>query len=100
MTSVELQGLVPHELRHTAASLAIKSGANIKVVQTMLGHASATMRWDLYGHLYDGDLDNVPSGWTRLARSCCKQIVSKSADVVTLDAAILSLTWRFTSPPS
>ena len=54
-----LSGLVPHALRHTAASLAIRSGANIKVVQTMMGHASATMTWDRYGHLYDDDLDNV-----------------------------------------
>ena len=57
--TVGLGGLVPHELRHTAASLAIRSGANIKVVQTMMGHASATMTWDLYGHLYDDDLNNV-----------------------------------------
>jgi integrase len=28
--------------RHTAASLAIQAGANPKVVQRMLGHASAT----------------------------------------------------------
>ncbi|HET7386177.1 MAG TPA: tyrosine-type recombinase/integrase [Nocardioidaceae bacterium] len=57
--AVGLDGLVPHELRHTAASLAIRSGANIKVVQTMMGHASATMTWDRYGHLYDDDLDSV-----------------------------------------
>ncbi len=25
----------------------------------MLGHASATVTWDLYGHLYDDDLDRV-----------------------------------------
>lgn len=25
----------------------------------MLGHASATMTWDLYVHLYDEDLDDV-----------------------------------------
>ncbi len=57
--AVGLNGLVPHSLRHTAASLAIQAGANIKVVQSMLGHASATMTWDLYGHLYDDDLDQV-----------------------------------------
>jgi integrase len=32
-----------HALRHTAASLAISAGANPKVVQRMLGHASAAM---------------------------------------------------------
>ena len=54
-----LDGLTPHGLRHTAASLAIASGADVKVVQTMLGHASATMTLDLYGHLYADRLDEI-----------------------------------------
>lgn len=48
-----------HELRHTAASFAIASGANIKVVQQMLGHASAVMTLDLYGHPFADQLDEV-----------------------------------------
>jgi len=32
----------PHDLRHTAASLAVSAGANVKAVQKMLGHASST----------------------------------------------------------
>ena len=54
-----LEGLVPHELRHTAASLAIASGASIKGVQSMLGHASAAMTLDRYGHLFGDELDDV-----------------------------------------
>ena len=46
-----------HDLRHTAASLMISSGASIKAVQRQLGHASAAMTLDLYGHLYDDDLE-------------------------------------------
>ena len=57
--SVGLDGLVPHELRHTAASLAIASGANVKAVQAMLCHASATLTLDRYGHLFPDDLDAV-----------------------------------------
>jgi len=56
---VGLSGLVPHELRHTAASLAIASGASVKAVQSMLGHASAAMTLDRYGHLYEDELDAV-----------------------------------------
>jgi integrase len=48
-----------HALRHTAASLAISSGANVKVVQRMLGHASAAMTLDVYADLFDSDLDSV-----------------------------------------
>jgi integrase len=54
-----MPGLHPHELRHTAASLAIASGATVKVVQQMLGHKSATMTLDLYGHLYADQLDDL-----------------------------------------
>jgi integrase len=57
--AVGLDGLTPHALRHTAASLAIASGANVKVVQTMLGHQSATMTLDLYCHLLADQLDEV-----------------------------------------
>lgn len=56
---LNIAGLHPHELRHTAASLAIASGATIKVVQQMLGHKSATMTLDLYGHLYADQLDEL-----------------------------------------
>jgi integrase len=48
-----------HDLRHTAASLAISAGANVKVVQKMLGHASAAMTLDAYAGLFDDDLDTV-----------------------------------------
>jgi len=56
---VGLAGLTPHELRHTAASLAIASGASVKSVQRMLGHASAAMTLDVYSGLFDDDLDAV-----------------------------------------
>jgi hypothetical protein len=49
----------PHELRHTAASLAVAAGANVKAVQQMLGHASAAMTLDVYAGLFADDLDGV-----------------------------------------
>ena len=48
-----------HELRHTAASLMIATGANVKTVQAQLGHKTATMTLDQYGHLFPDDLDDV-----------------------------------------
>jgi hypothetical protein len=48
-----------HELRHTAASLAVAAGANVKAVQQMLGHASAAMTLDVYAGLFADDLDRV-----------------------------------------
>lgn len=51
--------VTPHDLRHTAASLAISAGANVKAVQRMLGHAKASMTLDVYADLFDTDLDAV-----------------------------------------
>ncbi|CAN5524386.1 hypothetical protein BH09ACT7_BH09ACT7_08540 [soil metagenome] len=51
--------ITAHALRHTAASLAISAGANVKVVQRMLGHASAAMTLDVYADLFDDDLTGV-----------------------------------------
>jgi integrase len=48
-----------HDLRHTAASLAISAGANIKAVQRSLGHASAAMTLGTYADLFDDDLEGV-----------------------------------------
>ncbi len=45
-----------HDLRHTAASLAISAGGSIMAIQRMLGHKDASMTLDRYGHLYDDDL--------------------------------------------
>ena len=55
-----------HDLRHTAASLAISAGANVKAVQRMLGHASAAMTLDVYADLFDDDLDAVGDALSRL----------------------------------
>ena len=51
--------ITPHDLRHTAASLAVSAGANVKAVQRMLGHAKASMTLDVYADLFDEDLDGV-----------------------------------------
>ena len=40
----------PHDLRHTAATVAIASGADIKSVQSLLGHATASFTLNVYTH--------------------------------------------------
>lgn len=47
----ELRRVRLHDLRHAHASHLILSGANIKVVQERLGHASVLITLDVYGHL-------------------------------------------------
>jgi integrase len=61
----EFRRVTPHDLRHTAASLAISAGANVKVVQRMLGHKSAKVTLDTYAALFPDDLDNVTEALSR-----------------------------------
>ena len=48
MKSAHLPDLSPHDLRHTCASLLLSSGADIKSVQEILGHADARTTLNFY----------------------------------------------------
>lgn len=54
-----------HDLRHPFATLALQGGLDVKTVQAWLGHASATLTLDLYGHFVTTDADRA--GLDRLA---------------------------------
>lgn len=71
--------VTPHDLRHTAASLAISAGANVKAVQRMLGHASAAMTLDTYADLFDRDAQAVADAHDqRLAGSAFAALAAKT----------------------
>lgn len=67
--------LTAHELRHTAASLMISSGAHVKTVQRQLGHKDASMTLNQYGHLYEDDLDVVADAMSMALFAECGQNV-------------------------
>jgi integrase len=48
-----------HELRHFYASLLIRHGESVKVVQARLGHASASETLDTYSHLWPDSDDRT-----------------------------------------
>ena len=64
----EFPVISPHDLRHTCASLAISAGANVKVLQTLLGHKTATLTLDRYGHLFPDDLGRIADAFDDAAR--------------------------------
>lgn len=68
-----------HELRHTASSLAIQAGANIKSLQNMLGHESAALTLDRYGHLFESDVEAVGIAINQLLTRDCGQSVGTDA---------------------
>lgn len=56
VVSVGKYGL--HALRHACASLWIEQGHNPKQIQTLMGHSSIKVTFDVYGHLFvDGEAD-------------------------------------------
>lgn len=52
-SSIGRPDLRPHDLRHTCATVAIAAGADIKSVQGLLGHATASFTLDIYAHTSD-----------------------------------------------
>lgn len=87
--AIGVEGFHAHGLRHTAASLAIASGAGVKVVQKMLGHKSATMTLDLYGHLFGDRLDEVADAMDAAARRAVSDVypLCTEGEVVNLGEA-------------
>jgi integrase len=71
-----------HDLRHTCASLAIAAGADVKVLQRMLGHSSAALTLDRYGHLMPGQAEQVAERLDAKAREATPATI---APVVALD---------------
>ena len=65
--AIGVESLTPHELRHTCASLAITGGANIRVLPTLLGHKTAMLTLDRYGHLFPDDLDRIADAFDAAA---------------------------------
>jgi integrase len=80
VTSATVHDFKLHALRHTAASLAIQAGANIKALQNMLGHESVGLTLDRYGHLYGSDVEAVGIAINNLLTRMCGQNVGTGAD--------------------
>lgn len=51
---IGLDDITFHSLRHTQATLLLSSGVDVKTVQLRLGHSSAAMTLDVYGHAISG----------------------------------------------
>ena len=49
-----MEGVTFHDLRHSHVALLIAAGEHVKVIQSRLGHSSARITLDVYGHLFDG----------------------------------------------
>jgi integrase len=66
LQSTNLAPLTIHDLRHTYASLARASGADLRYVQKTMGHSTPTVTANIYSDLYADELDTVATNLDRL----------------------------------
>ena len=59
LTATVPESMTFHDLRHFYASLLIRHGESVKVVQARLGHASASETLDTYSHLWPDSEDTT-----------------------------------------
>lgn len=66
LKKTQLSPLTIHDLRHTYASLARKSGADLRYVQKTMGHSTPTVTANIYSDLYADELDQVATNLDQL----------------------------------
>jgi hypothetical protein len=73
-------------------TVAISAGANVKVLQTLLGHKTATLTLDRYGHLFPDDLGRIADAFDTAAQAAADalrtirplQVLSSDGNLVEL----------------
>jgi hypothetical protein len=83
----QVQKIAPHDLRHTCASMAVSSGANVLAVSRMLGHKDPSITLRIDADLFDSDLDavavnldvKIASSVQKRVQSTCRPSVKASA---------------------
>src|SRR5262249_48348108 len=75
-----VQEITPHDLRHTCASLAVSSGANVLAVSRMFGHKDPSVTLRIYADLFDSDLDAVAVNLDAKIASSVQSVSKAPAD--------------------
>jgi integrase len=76
-----------HDLRHSAAAIAIQAGAHPKLIQAMLGHDSITTSLDRYGHLFSSVGEELARRVDELGRDSAAHLPrERREEVVSLGA--------------
>ena len=86
MKRAKVQPISPHDLRHSAASLAVSAGVNVLALARMLGHKDPSVTLRIYADLFDTDLDAIaatlhrmysPEMWAKRGQEGRYRIASK-----------------------
>lgn len=71
--------LTVHDLRHVAATNAIAAGADVKLVQQMLGHKDATETLNTYSHLWPSRVAEVITKVEKRRKKALRAALDKAA---------------------
>jgi integrase len=63
-----LDGLTPHELRHSCVALLISQGVGPKRIKAQLGHEDIRTTLSVYGHVFEGQRMSRRPRWTPRSR--------------------------------
>ncbi len=80
LQKTQLAPLTIHEPRHTYASLARASGADLRYVQKTMGHSTPTVTANICSDLYSDELDHVATNLDRLHDTAANQANGQEPD--------------------
>jgi integrase len=86
------EGIGFHALRHFYASMLIRHGESVKVVQDRLGHASAAETLDTYSHLWPDSEDRT--------RAAVDKVLGSEGSTRPISPEHLSAVGQSSTPPS
>ena len=69
-----------HDLRHSAATILLSMGVNIKVIQELLGHSDIAITLRVYGHLLPSMQQEVVDKWEGVFREVEEEDKGNAAD--------------------
>ena len=87
----DFERLTFHDLRHTAASLAIQGGANVKQVQNMLGHEDVTVTMNTYAWLFPWAIDDLGGRMSEASEQSRVQHLCSEADPMSACVVVLAV---------
>jgi len=77
---LELHGITPHVLRHTAATLVLKGSGDLVATSRLLGHSSVAVTGDTYCHLTNDDIRRAVNYHPLAGRQGDTHLIPESGD--------------------
>lgn len=97
LKAAEVKKIRIHDLRHTAASIAISAGATPNMVKEMLGHSDVQLTMRVYAHIFEADREKVAANVNKAVNEVHEMCIEPSVaeDMPSAEASINHSDLRF-----